>query len=197
VIDRIRVLLGRPLSERERRRLFALAVAVILLAAGAFALLGRSSSPAQRATRTPARTPAPRPTPPSSLPATDAALLQAPSEEGQPRKDLQGSHADVAAAKRGARRFLSGYLPYSYGQRGASAIPAASVRLRRRLAATGPRVPGRQRRRHPNLVLVQSNGVGPVRADLVALVRDGSTHYTVPLEVTRERHGWIVTAVGG
>jgi len=197
VIDGIRLLLNRPLSDRERRRLFVLAVSVILLAAGAFALLGRSGAPAQHATRTPARTPAPGPTAPVVSPATDEALLQAPSEEGQLRKDLQGSRADVAAAKRSARRFLSGYLPYSYGQRGASGIPSASTGLRRRLAATRPRVPRRERRRHPTLELVQANGVGPVRADLVALVRDGASRYTVPLEVTRRRGGWIVTAVGG
>lgn len=197
MIDRIRLLLNRPLSDRERRRLFALAVTVIVLAAGAFALLGLRGSRPPHATRTAAGTPAPPRTPPSPLSSTDEALLQAPSEEGPPRKDLQGSRADVAAAKRSARRFLSVYLPFSYGQRGASDIPATSLRLRRQLAATRPRVSARQRHRHPTLVLVQSNGVGPVRAELVALVHDGPSRYTVPLEVTRQRHGWIVTAVGG
>jgi hypothetical protein len=46
------------------------------------------------------------------------------------------------------------------------------------------------------VVLVQSNGVGRVRAELVALVGDGARRYTVPLELTRGPAGWKVTAVG-
>ena len=56
MIDRLRVLLNRPLRDTDRRRLFVAAVAVIVLGAGALALLdgpaphpqpeARSSSPA-------------------------------------------------------------------------------------------------------------------------------------------------------
>jgi hypothetical protein len=46
-------------------------------------------------------------------------------------------------------------------------------------------------------VLLQANGVGPVQGELVALVGDGHLRYTVALELTRRRHGWAVTAVGG
>ena len=65
------------------------------------------------------------------------------------------------AAKRAARRFLAGYLAYSYGHAIAPRrIRAASARLRAQLAAEPPRVPPRERRRHPRVVLVQINGVG-------------------------------------
>ena len=37
---------------------------------------------------------------------------------------------------------------------------------------------------------------GAARAELVALIRDGTRRYTVPLELTRGRAGWTVTAVG-
>ena len=78
----------------------------------------------------------------------------------------------------------------------AGRIAAASDALRRRLAARPPRVPARERHRRPHVVLVQSNGVGRGRAELVALIRDGTRRYTVPLELTRGRAGWTVTAVG-
>jgi hypothetical protein len=122
--------------------------------------------------------------------------LDAPSEEGSPRKQLEASRADVASAKRAARRFLAGYLPYSYGRRSARRISSASHGLRRRLAARPPRVPARERRREPRVVLVQSNGVGRVRGELLALVRNGARRYTVPLELARGRAGWTVIAVG-
>ena len=195
MIDRLRAFLNRPLRDTERRRLFVAAVAVILAGAGALALLDRARSapaaPEHAAPRRP-RLPA---QPAASLRKTPLSL-EAPSEEGTPRKELEGSRADVASTKRAARRFLAGYLAYTYGRRRARRIASASVALRRRLAAQPPRVPARERHRRPRVVLVQSNGVGRVRAELVALVRDGARRYTVPLELTRGRAGWTVTAVG-
>jgi hypothetical protein len=194
VIDRLRTLLNRPLRDGERRRLFVAAVAVILAGAGALALVDRPAPRPQRATST--SSPASPPPRPPAVPADDAVSLEAPSEEGSPRADLQGSRSDVAGSKRAARRFLIDYLPYSYGRRSARRILSASAELRRKLAARRPRVPDRERRRRARVMLVQSNGVGRVRAELVALVRDGARQYTVPLELTRERDGWRVTAVG-
>lgn len=113
-----------------------------------------------------------------------------------PRRGLEGSRADVVATKRAARRFLAGYLAYTDGRRPARRIASASVALRRSLAAHPPRVPARERHRRPRVVLMQSHGVGRVRAELVALVRDGARRYTVPLKLTRGRSSWKVTAVG-
>jgi hypothetical protein len=194
VIDRLRVFLNRPLRDTERRRLFVAAIAVILAGAGALALLDRPASRPQRSARS--SSPAPPPAQPAAVPVGDAVSLEAPSEEGTPRKGLEGSRADVAATKRTATRFLAGYLAYTYGRRPARGIASASVQLRRHLAAQPPRVPVGERHRHPRVVLVQSNGVGRVRAELVALVGDGARRYTVPLELARAHSGWKVTAVG-
>ena len=194
MIDRLRGLLNRPLRDAERRRLFVAAVAVIVLGAGALALLDQPTPRAPRPARS--SSPAPAPTQPAGAPAEDAASVEAPSEEGSPRPGLEGSRADVVDTKRAARRFLAGYLAYTYGRQSAQRIASASAQLRRRLAARPPRVPARERRRRPLVVLVQSNAVGRVRAELVAVVRDGARRYTVPLKLTRGRDGWKVTAVG-
>src|SRR5919206_1667379 len=45
VVDRLRLLLNRPLRDGDRRRLFVVAVAVILVAAGAMAGLDDSGGP--------------------------------------------------------------------------------------------------------------------------------------------------------
>ena len=195
MIDALRAFLNRPLRDAERQRLFAVAVAAILAGAGALALLAGPAPRPPRATRAPLPVRAAAP-PVVVLPAEDALSPQAPSEEGTPRKELEGSAADVASAKRAAKRFLAGYLPYTYSQRRARRIAAATGQLRRRLAARPPRVPAPERHRHPRVVLVQSNGVGRARAELVALIRDGTRRYTVPLELKRGRAGWTVTAVG-
>ena len=194
MIDRLRAFLNRPLRDTERRRLFVAAIAVILAGAGALARLDGPTPRPQRPARSSPH--APPPAQPATLPAADAVSLEAPSEEGTPRKGLEGSRADVAATKRTARRFLAGYLAYTYGRRSARGIASASAQLRRRLAAKPPRVPARERHRDPRIVLVQSNGVGRVRVELVALLGDGARRYTVPLELTRGRSGWKVTAVG-
>ena len=195
MIDRLRGLLDRPLRDTDRRRLFVAAVAVIVLGAGALALLDRPAprSAPQARSSSPASAPA---QPAGGVPAEDAASIDTPSEEGSPRPGLEGSRADVVATKRTARRFLAGYLAYTYGRQNAQRIASANAQLRRRLAAHPPRVPARERRRHPRVVLVQSNAVGRVRAELVAVIRDGARRYTVPLELTRGRDGWKVTAVG-
>jgi hypothetical protein len=195
VIDALRAFLNRPLPDAERRRLFVAAMAVILAGAGALALLAGPAPRPQRATHTPSRVPAAAP-PVVVLPTQDTPSPQTPNEEGTPRNELEGSAADIASAKRAAKRFLAGYLPYTYGQRRAGRIVAASDALRRRLAARPPRVPARERHRRPHVVLVQSNGVGRERAELVALIRDGTRRYTVPLELTRGRARWTITAVG-
>jgi len=56
-------------------------------------------------------------------------------------------------------------------------------------------VPARERNRRTHVVLVQPNG--RVRAGMIALIDDGARRYTVALELTRRRSGWLVTDVGG
>lgn len=172
MIDELRRFLNRPLRDADRPRLFAVAVGLIVVVAAGFALLDDAGSAPER----------PRPATPA---ATVAAPPPAPVAETQPAPP---SRADVAAAKRVARRFLAGYLPYAYGRGGVGAIEGASDALRERLAAERPRVGTAQRRRRPRIVLLQSEGTS-----VTALVSDGARRYTIPLELA----GGQVVDVGG
>ena len=189
MLDRLRLFVGRPLTDADRPRLFGLAVAVILLAAFALTVL-RDEGQAPQATR-PSATPA---QPASTEPA--AAAAEAPSEEGEPPEALAASRADVAEAKRAARRFLAGYLPYSYGHRAPDDIRAVTPQLRAELASERPRAPAGAHRRCPRIVLLQTEGAGREHAGILALVNDGERRYTVPLELARLEAGWRVTDVG-
>ncbi len=198
MIDRLRLALNRPLHDGERPRLFAAAAAVIVAAGTAFALLDDAGPSAERSR---AATASPPPSPvssaePSLLPARPIAPIEAPSEEGQPPAALVASRTQVRHAKRAARRFLAGYLPYVYGRASAGEIRAVSDRLRRRLARDRPRVWARERHRRPRTELLQTEGVSPRHAQLAALVSDGAWRYTVPLELERSSAGWTVTDVG-
>jgi hypothetical protein len=106
------------------------------------------------------------------------------------------SRRQVEAAKWAVRRFLTGYLAYSYGQRDARRIPAASERLRTRLQRERARVSPEVRKRRPQLELLHAHGVAQRNGELVALVSDGSHSYSVQLELERAAAGWRVIDVG-
>jgi hypothetical protein len=191
VVDRLRGFLNRPLRDGERPRLFATVVAVVVGAAAVLALLDDVDSPQPRraaeaqATDRPGGSPRPA--------AEPLAAAEPPSEEGILATGLR---RHVAQAKLAARRFLAGYLPYSYGQGDARAINHADPGLRRRLSRERPRVPAQEQRRRPRVELLHADGAGPDRARMVALVSDGRRRYKVDLELARARFGWRVTAVG-
>jgi hypothetical protein len=195
VVDQLRVYLHRPLRDGDRPRLFAFAVGVITAGVAVLALLD-DAGPSQPGDHTP------RPAPVSTVasvpgPSTNALTLPdvAPSEEGLPTAAAATSARQVAAAKHAARRFLSGYLAYTYDQAPASAIRNADPALARTLAADPPRVPPRERARRPRVKLVQTDGVGPRAASLLVLVDDGARSYTLTLALERGAAGWAVTGV--
>jgi hypothetical protein len=194
VVDRLRLLLNRPLPDTDRPRLFAIAVVVIVAAAALLALVHAPTPPSRRARTMIAAPPAPAsgalPTPiPTPSPTPPAA-----SEEGRQAPSSTGSRADVTGAKRAAQRFLAGYLPYTYGRPGRMA--AATSSLKRRLDQRRPRVPEHDRRLRPRLVLLQSDAVSHRRAQLLALIGDGAWRYTLHLELAHTAAGWFVTDVG-
>lgn len=194
MIDRLAAFMHRPLRDTDRPRLFALAVVVLLGAAALFALLDR---PAARPEPGPSR--APEPTPAARLLPEETVAVpvsEPPSEEGKPPGAMTVTRAQVTAAKRAGRRFLSGYLPYSYGQRDARGIPAAGERLRARLRRERPRVTAEVRTRRPRVVVLHAHGVAPRNGELVALVNDGAHSYSVRLELERASAGWRVIDVG-
>jgi hypothetical protein len=198
VVDQLRLFWNRPLRDGDRPRLFAVAVAVIAAAAGVFALLDRAipAPPPADGSRQPV---APAATMAGAAPQLPAATVdaQAPSEEGQPTAAAYASTGDIASAKRAARTFLAGYLAYTYGHQRAADLGGASAAVRHQLATRPPRVPARERHRHPRVVTVTSNGVSPDHAEIAALVDDGHRRYTITLELARRGHRWLITSVGG
>jgi hypothetical protein len=77
----------------------------------------------------------------------------------------------------------------------ASAIRDVDPALERELAQNPPRVPARERARHPRVKLLQTDGVSPTAASLLALVDDGARSYTLTVELTHGAAGWTVTGV--
>jgi hypothetical protein len=178
VIDRLRDLADRPIADDERRRLFALAAAVLALAAVALAAL----APA------PDHDPAPpaRPEPPASV--APAAPPPAPVTRSTPVP--QG-------AERAARRFLKGYLRFLYGHAGAREIERATPQLRRRLSRSRLRVPPAARRRRPRVARLEARLMAAGEVAVRAEVADGGVaRYPVAVTVRPGAGGWRVVAVG-
>jgi hypothetical protein len=189
VIDRLRLFMHRPLADADRARMFLVAVAAIVVGAAALAMV--DEPPAAK----PAAAPDRAATPTGQMPADQAPALALPSEEGA-GEGAVASRRVVDAAKAAARRFLAGYLPYTYREKPAREIHAATDELRRRLTAAPPRVPAAERKRRPRVLLLHAEGAGTVHAAIVALVGDGARRYTVQLELEQRRSGWTVTNVG-
>jgi hypothetical protein len=103
------------------------------------------------------------------------------------------------AALTTARRFLSIYLPYTYGQLAANAIQAATPRLRARIAANPPGVPTAIRRLHPRVTAlaiipgrIVDAGAGWVAS---ASVSDRQQTYHVAVTLGQWHGRWLVTSI--
>ena len=110
-----------------------------------------------------------------------------------------GRSATEQAALAAARRFLKGYLPYSYGRGSASRIDAVAAPLAATLRRSPPRVPARiandpsLRPRAVDLEVASANG--DLGYDLDAAIDDGKRSYTITLAVRPDRDRWLVAAV--
>jgi hypothetical protein len=189
MLDRLRQFANRPLNDGDRMRAFAIAVAIIAAVAAILALIDHPGPSREAKRRINAWRATPAPSAATAL--VPVSTPQAPSEES----DVQPAVGDVRRSKQAARRFLAGYLPFTYGHGNAAAIAAATPELRAELARQRPRVPVAERRRHPRLELLQTNGVSRERATLAALVHDGHRRYTVRLELASTARGWLVTGL--
>lgn len=99
-------------------------------------------------------------------------------------------------ASRAARRFLDGYLPYSYGKARADAIVAVAPALRSELARRPPRVPAAlARRARPRLTRLQLSSASADAVYLLAHIDDASSRYVALINVQRVRSRWLVTRV--
>jgi hypothetical protein len=95
-----------------------------------------------------------------------------------------------------ARRFLAGYLPYSYGRRPASSIKAVTPALRRDLVRHTPRVPpALAEKARPQLLGLTLSGIADDRVILVARIDDGQSRYAALVTVRRQGQEWAVSQV--
>jgi hypothetical protein len=203
------------MNNRRRKLAFASA-AVVLLGITAFSTLREPGPPLRHGARPqqPADTSAIRtePLPASELggdrDAHEATPRFSPAPSTSSPSPTQGereakSPPAVAprrarAATAGARAFLAGYLPYSYGRSEARGIRAAARRLLRELEASPPRVPATVARARPRLISVRAAAAtGELDIDVLAVVDDGQRRYSIPLVVRDAGRRWIVTAVRG
>lgn len=178
MIDRLRDLADRPIADDARRRLFALAAAVLMLAALALVAL----APPPEHDPAPGGRPAPPAAakPPSPAPATGARGAPVPKR-----------------AERAARRFLHGYLRFLYGHAGAREIEQATPQLRRRLSDSRLRVPPAARRRRPRVASLEARRIAANEVAVSAEVADGGVaRYPVTVTMRRTGAGWRAVAVG-
>jgi hypothetical protein len=176
VIDRLRELAERPITDFERPRLFWLAAAILVAVALVLIALGRSASEEGAPSALPATAPSP---PPRSAPPAPAPARVPP------------------AAERSARRFLAGYLRFIYGRGRAGDIEAAAPALLRRLARSRLRVPPAARRRRPRVAQLEARRLTSGAVAVAAEVADGGVaRYPVHLELRRGGEGWTVVEAG-
>jgi hypothetical protein len=116
------------------------------------------------------------------------------SESGRITASQRRAVRDASAA---AQRFLSGYLPYSYGRRDARSISSATPALRDTLARNAPRVPpALAAKARPRLVgSPQVSGIAGGRVILIARIDDGQSRYVALLTVRRRGRQWAVSQV--
>jgi hypothetical protein len=154
----LRARLEEPIG--DRRRAFAIAAVVLLIAAVALSALAA---------------------PPDRQPTTEPAVDRQPVAGRDP-----AAPADIApAAVRVARRFLAGYLAHLYGDRPAREIAGAAPRLRAELARQPVRVTPAMRRHRPRVVDLDAHrldgdwlidaeiAAGSVSFEIALVVADG------------------------
>ena len=122
---------------------------------------------------------------------------------GAPREPQPAPAAGQSAAERAAfaaaRRFLEGYLPYSYGRGPAGRVDAVAAPLAATLRRSPPRVPARianDPTLRPRVIALEvASANGDLGYDLSAAIDDGQRSYTMILAVRPDGARWLVTAV--
>ncbi|MDP2710337.1 MAG: hypothetical protein Q8O56_03885 [Solirubrobacteraceae bacterium] len=187
MIGRLRALAERPIEAHERRRAFALAAAVVLIAA--VGLLAVRPADRNGEIRAPAASAPPIATAPNDTPAR-----REPSAGAEGAPPPEGIAAE--RVERTARRFLDGYLAYLYGHGRAGAIRAATPALARRLARNRPRVSPATRQRRPRVTDLSAQRLDPGRELVVAEIADGGVaRYPLELVLVRRGGRWLVDRV--
>lgn len=190
--DSLTSLLSRPLAGGDRRRLAVICVGALLVIAGLLSSVREDYKPSPRAS-TGSQVVGPTAT---SSATPDPALEPVPPEESTTHP---ASRRAIAAAKRAARAFIGGYVPFTFEQGDAAGIPYATDTLRARLAEDPPRVPEtvKRPRERPEIELMQVEGSSQRRIGLLAVLRDGGNRFSIQIDLARYESGWLVTSVGG
>lgn len=199
MIDMLRRLWNRPIADSERVPIFAGCAVLLVGAALALGLLRDSSEPtdAQLAARdtTAAEVPAAESSEESPSDSTDPVTTATTTS----RASFGARRRQLAQAERAARRFLAGYLPYSYGrgEMTAAAGSIASPALADELAASPPRVPADVQELTPRISALQAETVAADSIEFVALIDDGERSYSLAMALEPSGRAWQVTGLGG
>jgi hypothetical protein len=212
VIGPLLELAERPIAERERRRLFALSVAVVLCAAGLLLTLrpGAAGDPKPSPPPAATRPDPPRPTPPAAD-RTDSAPSPTPRDAEDAGKPAHRARPDTRrqlppgparrvpeGVERAARRFLRAYMPFLYGRGPARAIQPTTAELRARLTRSRVRVPPAARHRHPHVEALRLRAAAAGRFAVSARIEDGGpARYPIELAVAHRDGRWRVVEAGG
>jgi hypothetical protein len=164
----------RPIADHERRT--AMAAIVVLLAA--VAVLFTLTQPASQASRA----------------AQGFSRKATTSGGGVERHNL----ALTPEVEQTARRFLAGYLAYTYGQAPARRITDATGALIASLQTHPPRVPPAAHTRRPRVLSLHTTVAQTGEITLTAVVNDGGLiNYQVGLLLTSEHGRLLVTGLDG
>lgn len=163
---RVRDFLERPIADDDRRRAFAIAAAVLLIAAAGLSL---TAEPADRPTEPSGRQPSAR-----------------PDLHTEPAGEPPAGVLDIA------RSFLAGYLDHVYGSGDAGAIRGATDRLRDELADQPVRRPPAMRRQRPRVGRIDAQRL-PDGWHVEAEIASANVSFPVAFVVARRSGGPLVT----
>ncbi len=124
---------------------------------------------------------------PPLTPAAPSGLPPAAAAGGAPAQASLGSPAPAV------RRFLAGYLAYSYGH--PSPLPASTDQLRADLLAQPPRVAPNVAHRVPRVIALSIVARTADEQRALAQIDDGHSRYPVELAIVASSAGWQVAQV--
>lgn len=164
----------RRANEQERRSA-RMAVLAVLLATVVLLTLTHSTSPIGR--------------PQTANVSPPAANIWAPGAQRLPFN---------RSALRVGKKFLSGYLAYSYGRASAAVIDDASGGLLASLETARSRASLAMRARQPRILALTPTTTSTGQVEIIASVTDGGiVHYTLDLSIGREHGRLVVTGLDG
>ncbi len=106
-----------------------------------------------------------------------------------------GTTRAIRGARAAARRFLPGYLRFTYDQGDADAIDQLTPGLRDELARSAPRVPATRRALMAKVTGTQTELVTADRIEFLVAIDDGQTRYGITVAMLLTGDEWLAAAV--